>query len=156
NAIARAIFRSFLAANRACRRFGLNAGPVLFRRVHRVLGGRMRVMVTGGSKFDVSIGADLRDMGFDILQAYGLTETSGAATLMRPGDSHLETVGPPVPGVEIRIGTPEAGDDGQPDGEILIRGPVVMQGYYNRPDATAETLEDGWLRTGDLGRLDAE
>jgi long-chain acyl-CoA synthetase len=113
-------------------------------------------MVTGGSKFDPDIGKDLYRMGFDILQAYGLTETSGAATLMRPGDAHLETVGQPLPGVEIRIGPSEAGEDGPTDGEVLIRGPVVMQGYFNRPDATAAALRDGWLHTGDLGRLDPE
>jgi long-chain acyl-CoA synthetase len=104
----------------------------------------------------VQIGSDLYDMGFDILQAYGLTETSGAATLMRPGDRHLESVGHPLPGVEIRIGQAEAGDGGQEDGEILIRGGVVMRGYFNRPDATAAALQDGWLHTGDLGRLDAD
>jgi long-chain acyl-CoA synthetase len=154
--IARAIFRLLLALNRGLRRVGLNAGRLFFGRVHKVLGGRMRIMVTGGSKFDVRIGADLYDMGFDILQAYGLTETSGAATLMHPGDRHLETVGPPLPGVEIRIGAPEAGEEGEHDGEILVRGAVVMQGYFNQPEATRAALEDGWLHTGDLGRLDGE
>ncbi len=155
-AAARAVFRALLALNGACRQVHLNCGRLLFGRVHRVLGGRMRLMVTGGSKFDARVGADLWRMGFDILQAYGLTETSGAATLMRPGDRHLETVGQALPGVEIRIGPPEAGEDAQTDGEVLIRGPVVMQGYFNRPDATAAALVDGWLHTGDLGRLDGD
>ena len=90
-------------------------------------------------------------MGFNILQAYGLTETCGAATLMRPGDPHLETVGHPLPGVEIRIGAPEAGED-TTDGEVLIRGAIVMPGYHNRADATAAVDADGWLHSGDLGR----
>ena len=137
---------------------GVNLGPVLFRRVHEVLGGRMRVMVTGGSRFDPAIGADLFRLGFNILQAYGLTETSGAATLTRPGDPALETVGQPLPGNEVRIAPPEAGADADSgaDGEVLIRGPIVMQGYFNRPEATAAALRDGWLYTGDLGRLDVE
>ena len=104
----------------------------------------MRFLITGGSRFDPSIGRDLHDLGFTIMQAYGLTETSGAATVTRPGDP-IATVGRPLPGVEVRIER----------GEILIRGPVVMQGYWNRPDATAAVLRDGWLYTGDLGEIDA-
>ena len=147
-----------LAVNGATRRVGVNLGGVLFRRVHAVLGGRMRVMVTGGSRFDPVIGADLFRLGFNILQGYGLTETSGAATLTRPNDPALDTVGQALPGNEVRIAPPEAGADAESgaDGEVLIRGPIVMQGYFNRPDATAATLRDGWLYTGDLGRLDAE
>jgi long-chain acyl-CoA synthetase len=154
--ITRAAFRTMRRFSIWLRGFGINMGPLLFRRIHAILGGRMRVMVTGGSKFDPQIGADFHAMGFDLLQAYGLTETSGAATLMRPGDGHLETVGHPLPGVEVRIGPPEAGEAAATDGEVLIRGPVVMQGYFNRPDATAAALQDHWLHTGDLGRLDAD
>jgi long-chain acyl-CoA synthetase len=96
-------------------------------------------------------------MGFNILQAYGLTECSGAATVTRPGDAHIESVGQPLPGVEVRIaGEPgDAGVQGQKDGEVLIRGPIVMAGYHNRPDANADTLRNGWLCSGDLGYLDA-
>ena len=156
--LVRWLFTGMRALNGATRRVGLNLGPVLFRRVHAVLGGHIRVMVTGGSRFDPTIGADLFRLGFNILQGYGLTETSGAATLTRPNDPALETVGQPLPGNQVRIAAPEAGadaDDGA-DGEILIRGPIVMRGYFNRPDATAMALRDGWLHTGDLGRLDAE
>ena len=98
----RLIFRSLLAANGALRRVGLNAGRVLFSRVHGVLGGSMRILITGGSRFDPAIGADLFRLGFNILQAYGLTETSGAATIVRPGDSHLDSVGQALPNAEIR------------------------------------------------------
>ena len=124
----------------------------------------MRLLVTGGSKFDPAIGRDLYGLGFTILNAYGLTETSGGATIMRPGDRFTTSVGQPLPGVEIRILLPDADgrdagdddDDANDDGEVLIRGPIVMREYFNRPDATAEALQDGWLHTGDLGRLDAE
>ncbi|MGH9346825.1 MAG: AMP-dependent synthetase/ligase, partial [Vicinamibacterales bacterium] len=146
---ARAAFRGLLRLNRALRRAGVNAGPWLFRRVHRMLGRRMRILMTGGSKFDEAVGRDLHDLGFTILQAYGLTETSGAATVTRPGEP-IHTVGTPLPGVEIRT---LPAHDGR-DGEVLVRGPVVMKGYWNRPDATAAVLRDGWLHTGDLGRLD--
>jgi len=157
NVVVRLLFSGMLALNGATRKLGLNLGTVLFRRVHNVLGGRMRVMVTAGSRFDPAIGADLFRLGFNILQGYGLTETSGAATLTRPNDPALETVGQPLPGNDVRIAPPDAGADAESgaDGEVLIRGPIIMQGYFNRPDATAATLRDGWLYTGDLGRLDA-
>jgi long-chain acyl-CoA synthetase len=80
SAVTRAVFRTLRRLNTRLRELGINLGAVLFRRVHAVLGGRIRFMVTGGSKFDPQIGADFYAMGFDILQAYGLTETSGAAT----------------------------------------------------------------------------
>ena len=143
---------------------GLNAGRLAFARVHRVLGDRMRFLVTGGSRFDPAVGRDLYGMGFDILNAYGLTETSGGATIVRPGDRFTSSVGQPFPGIEIRIDTSVAPLDAadvtegtsneNTDGEVLIRGPIVMREYYARPDATSEALQDGWLRTGDLGRLD--
>ena len=150
----RAMFRAFLATNSMLRRLGVNAGPLLFARVHRVLGGRMRLLITGGSRFDPEIGADLYRMGFNIMQAYGLTETSGAATIMRPGDPHLETVGQVLPGSELRILPPETAETGLSDGEVAIRGPIVMAGYYNRPEATAAVMKDGWFLSGDLGRID--
>ena len=151
--LARGLFRALVAGNAAWRDLtGLNPGRRLFARVHRVLGPRMRVLVTGGSRFDPAIGRDLYGLGVTLLNAYGLTETSGGATIVRPGDRFTSSVGPPFPGVEVRIGPPEAAEDGA--GEVLIRGPIVMREYYRRPDATAEALRDGWLHTGDLGRLD--
>ncbi|MEZ5285924.1 MAG: AMP-binding protein [Vicinamibacterales bacterium] len=149
-ALARAAFRGLLRANTGLRRLGLNAGPLFFGPVHRIMGRQMRLFITGGSKFDPAVGRDLYALGFTILQAYGLTETSGAATINRPEEASLDTVGRPLPGVEIRIEPP--GDEG----EVAIRGPIVMQGYFNRPDATAAVMQDGWFLTGDLGRLDAE
>jgi long-chain acyl-CoA synthetase len=151
----RLAFRALLSANAWSRVAGLNLGPVLFGRVHQVLGGRMRFLVTGGSRFDPAVGRDLYHLGFDILQAYGLTETSGAATVMRPGDHRIESVGQPLPNTEIRILPRDSGDDETQDGEVAIKGPIVMAGYFNRPDATAAALRDGWLHTGDLGRIDA-
>jgi long-chain acyl-CoA synthetase len=152
----RLMFRGLLAANGALRRVGLNAGPLIFSRVHRVLGGSMRILITGGSRFDPAIGADLFRLGFNILQAYGLTETSGAATIVRPGDSHLDSVGQVLPNAAIKVLAPETADEEALDGEVLVRGPIVMAGYFNRPDATAAAIRDGWFYTGDLGRIDGE
>ena len=151
--IKRASFKLLLGASFRLRRIGINAGPLLFGRVHRLLGRQMRIFVTGGSKLDPAIGRDFYALGFTILQAYGLTETSGAATLSDPGDAYLDTVGRAFPRHALKI---LPSDDPELDGEIAIRGPIVMQGYFNRPDATAAVMRAGWLLTGDLGRIDDE
>lgn len=144
NLITRLLFKALLALNFRLRRIGVNLGGVFFGKVHDVMGRDMRLFVTGGSKFDPAVGKDLYSLGFTILQAYGLTETSAAATINTPDEAHIDTVGRALPGVDIKI----------VDGEIAIRGPIVMQGYHNRPDTTAEVLKDGWFYTGDLGRID--
>jgi long-chain acyl-CoA synthetase len=153
----RLLFRLLLALNGALRQStGLNLGPLLFREVHRALGSHMRILVAGGSRLDPGVGHALYQLGFNIMQAYGLTECSGAATITRPADRHVESVGPAMPGVELRIlhDADQAGRD-VADGEVLIRGPIVMKGYHNKPEANAAALQDGWLHTGDLGYLDA-
>jgi long-chain acyl-CoA synthetase len=158
NPARRTLFKVLLRTNGWLReRTGWNPGRRWFAKVHAVLGGHMRFLVTGGSRFDPTIGRDLYDMGFALLNAYGLTETSGGATIVRPGDRYTTSVGQPLKDVEIRIAPREAGADReQEDGEVLIRGPIVMREYYRRPDATGDALQDGWLHTGDLGRLDAD
>jgi long-chain acyl-CoA synthetase len=145
--VTRLLFRAMLSLNFRLRRAGVNLGRVLFGKVHDVMGRDIRLFVTGGSKFDPAIGRDFYSLGLTILQAYGLTETSAAATISRPGEAHIDTVGRALPGVDIRI------DD---SGEILIRGPIVMRGYHNRSDATTAVMKDGWFYSGDLGRMDAE
>jgi long-chain acyl-CoA synthetase len=152
------LFRTLLRANGFLRRFGgLNMGPTLFSAVHDVLGRKMRFLVTGGARFDPSIGRDFHRLGFNLIEAYGLTETSGAATLTRMGEGGQGSVGRALPGVEVRIIPDEAPPtDGARSGEIAIRGLIVMKGYFHRPDATTEVLKDGWLFTGDLGYLDPQ
>src|SRR5579871_2285042 len=158
------VFRALLAINFRLREsVGWNPGRRWFHRVHDRLGSSMRILITGGSKFDPAIGRDLHALGFTLLNAYGLTETSGGATIVRPDDKYSTSVGHPLPGVEIRISTSEVTSGvtsevtsgvGR-DGEVLIRAPIVMREYFARPDATAEAIDaDGWLHTGDLGRLD--
>jgi long-chain acyl-CoA synthetase len=153
----RMLFGALLGTNGWLRdAFRVNFGPVVFRRVHDVLGSKMRLLVTGGSRFDPAVNRALYCLGFQMLQAYGLTECTGAATLTPPDGRFTDSVGRPFPGAEIQIAPPEAfAEEGARDGEILVRGPIVMQGYFNRPEVNARALEGGWLHTGDLGYLDS-
>jgi long-chain acyl-CoA synthetase len=156
-ALARLAFKRLIRLNVCCRKLGLNPGRLFFRRIHDLFGRRMRYLVTGGSRFDPQIGRDFYALGIDILQAYGLTETCGGAFVNSPGENVIGSVGRPLKGIEGKIANHDAqpSDDGSSvSGEILIRGPIVMKGYWNRPDATAEVLKDGWLYTGDLGYFD--
>jgi long-chain acyl-CoA synthetase len=154
--LAQAAFRALMGVSRLGRRLGFNLGKVFFKKAHQALGTHMRFLITGGSRFDASIGRDLDAMGFDILQAYGLTETSGGAFATPIGRNVIGSVGKPLYGVEARLADAELREDaeGPASGEILIRGRIVMKGYYRRPEATAEVLRDGWLHTGDLGYFD--
>jgi len=154
--VAVSVVRTLMALNRGLRRLGINAGRVFFGKIHASFGQRMRYLVTGGSRFDPAIQRDFYSFGIDVLNAYGLTETSGGAFLNRPGDIVFGSVGPPFPGVEARIENAHEVVEGQPAaGEIAIRGALVMKGYWNRPQATADVLRDGWLYTGDLGYFDS-
>lgn len=154
--ITRKLFAVLVALNRTLRKVGLNAGPFLFRKVHRTLGPKMRYMVTGGSRFDPEIARAFRDLGIDVLQAYGLTETTAAVFVNSPHDNVIGSVGKAMKGVEARIVDAQPPEDGGPAvGEVALRGPVVMKGYWNRPDATAAVLRDGWFYTGDLGYFDS-
>jgi len=148
-------FGLLMKISRAGRRLGLNLGKLFFRRIHSLLGPKMRYLITGGSAFDIQIGADLRTLGFNVLQAYGLTETTGAATITPIHDNVLGSIGQPLKGVQVKILNPQPAENlTYPIGEIAISGDIVMKGYYNRTDATAEAIRDGWLYTGDLGYMD--
>jgi long-chain acyl-CoA synthetase len=155
-AVTQRVFAGMVAVNRALRKVGINAGRIFFRKIHDTLGPKMRYLVTGGSRFDPSIASAFHDLGIDVLQAYGLTETTAAVYANSPHDNEIGSVGKAMKGVEGKIIDPQPQEEGPPVGEVAVRGPVVMKGYWNRPDATAAVLRDGWFLTGDLGYFDSD
>jgi len=157
-ALTQRLFRLMLGTSRATRKFGVNTGKIFFKKVHALLGKKMRYLVTGGSRFDAAIGRDFEALGFELLQAYGLTETTGGAFCTPPGDNQMGSIGRPLPGVEAKLVNQKIAEDGSGRnfGEIAIRGPIVMKGYYKRPDATEAVLKDGWFYSGDLASVDAQ
>ncbi len=128
-------------------RAGVNAGRRIFSSVHKRFGGRFRFFASGGARLDPGVMRDLEAVGFTVLEGYGLTETSPVVTFNPPERRKPGSAGRPLKNVEIRIGS---------DGEVLIRGPMVMKGYFKNPEETARVLRDGWLHTGDLGYVDGE
>ncbi|QQS33693.1 MAG: AMP-binding protein [Acidobacteriota bacterium] len=147
----RALVSGMLRTNGAMRdMFGINLGKKLFREVHEGFGGELHRAISAGSRFDADVALDFHRLGFTILQGYGLTETSGAATATYENDNRVGSVGKPMHGAEIKI----EGADAEGVGEVLIRGPMVFSGYYQNPEATADSFTaDGWFRSGDLGKL---
>ncbi|MCW3841058.1 AMP-dependent synthetase/ligase [Micromonospora yasonensis] len=119
---------------------------LVYRKLRAALGGRCRVAIVGGAPLGERLGHFFRGAGLTALEGYGLTETSPALAANRPSAMRIGTVGRPLPGVELAIAD---------DGEVLARGEMVFQGYWNNPSATRDTFTaDGWFRTGDLGSLD--
>jgi long-chain acyl-CoA synthetase len=156
-ALAQKVFQGLVGFSRMLRKLGINAGAILFSKVHETLGKKMRYLVTGGSRFDPQIAKDFHDLGIDVLQAYGLTETTAAVFANSTDNNVIGSVGKAMKGVAAKIVDPHPQEEGGPaTGEIALRGAVVMKGYWNRPDATAAVLRDGWFYTGDLGYFDAD
>jgi len=146
----RAVFRTLLSLSRFFRTtLGWNTGRILFRPVHARFGTRLRGFGVGAASFSPRIAQDLHDLGFPFFQGYGMTETSGLAAISPMSFEGGLTSGPPLKNIEIRIDS--SGAPGE--GEVLLRGDNIMKGYWKDAEATSATLVDGWLRTGDIGRV---
>ncbi|CAL9343673.1 AMP-dependent synthetase/ligase [Streptomyces sp. enrichment culture] len=120
---------------------------LVYRRVRKELGGRLRYAISGGSPLEKDLNLFFYAAGVMIYEGYGLTETTAAATVVPPLGPRPGTVGRPVPGTAVRVAD---------DGEVLVRGGIVFTSYWNNPEATEEALRDGWFATGDLGSLDQD
>ncbi len=151
--LAERAFDGLLLANKTLRdRFGVNLGKVVFAPVHQGFGGKVRFLVSGGASLPPELHNAFHSLGMDLMEGYGLTEASPVLTVTRPGKRPKPgSVGTPLPGVELKVVDPdEAGV-----GEIVARGGNVMKGYLDDEAATAQAIDDeGWLHTGDLGRID--
>ncbi|WP_338032063.1 AMP-dependent synthetase/ligase [Elioraea rosea] len=117
------------------------------RKVRARFGGRLKGIMSGGARLDPDVGGFFLALGIPIMQGYGQTEAGPVIAANPPGRIRIDTVGLPLPNVEVRIAN---------DGEILVRGDLVMQGYWNNPEATEAAIRDGWLHTGDVGSLDED
>jgi long-chain acyl-CoA synthetase len=149
----RKIFNALVAVNKALTksqpRLGLSRG--LLKQVHAGFGGELRAIIVGGAFTEPQTLQFFYDLGIPVANGYGLTEAGTAITVNDLHPFRADTVGKPLPGMEVRIVAPDK--DGI--GEVLVRSKTVMSGYLNEPELTAETIVDGWLKTGDLGRFDS-
>jgi len=123
------------------------ANHLVFSKVRAGMGGRAYEFISGGAPLGRELAEWYADIGIRIHEGYGLTETSPVIAVNNPKDHKLGTVGKPLSNVEVRIAD---------DGEVLVRGPSIFQGYWNRPDETRDAFSDGWFKTGDIGHLDSD
>ncbi len=132
------------------------ADKLVFSKIRSIFGGKLEGALTASALMNKEVSAFFGDVGIPIYDCYGLTETSPAITMNAPGANRPGSVGRAIENVQIKI-DPFVVNDGRDDGEILIKGPNVMQGYFKKPDATRKIMtEDGWIRTGDRGKLDKD
>jgi long-chain acyl-CoA synthetase len=137
----------FAKLRRVAKKLPMWMRRILFISVHKNFGGRFQYIVSGGAALDPALGEAWRELGVEVLQGYGLSETAPALTFNRLDRNRFGSVGVPVPFVEVKIAE---------DGEVLAKGPNVFKGYWENPEATAAALDGEWFHTGDLGKFDED
>ncbi|MBI5555594.1 MAG: AMP-binding protein [Elusimicrobia bacterium] len=148
------LFDFLFALSKILLKLNFRTGKLFFRKIHRQFGGRLRCFVSGGAPLDPQVELDFNALGFNILQGYGLTETSPVITVNNFRERKYGSVGKPLPGIEVKILT--SSETSRAEGEIITKGPHVMKGYYRNEAKTLEVLRDGWFYTGDIGYFDRD
>lgn len=145
---------ALLWASKMLLKINVRAGKYLFGPVHKQFGGQFKAFICGGAPMEPLVVDDFSAMGFDVLQGYGLTESSPVVTFNTFKKKKFNSVGVPLKGMEIKI--LKNSETGGQEGEIVVRGPNIMKGYYKSPEKTAEVIKNGWLYTGDIGWIDKD
>ena len=143
------IMKTMIVVSNALRKIGIDVRKKLFKAVHNAFGGNLREIVCGGAPIRPEVGKFFEDIGIDLLNGYGITECSPLVSVNRPYFNDCRTVGVVLPCCEVKIVNPD--EDG--NGEVHVKGKIVMLGYYNDEERTNEVLKDGWFNTGDYGNI---
>jgi long-chain acyl-CoA synthetase len=145
------IFYRMLGVSKFLLNFNVRIGKLLFKPLHQQFGGHLKCFVSGGAPLDPLVEEDFHALGFNVLQGYGLTETSPVLTVNTFSEKKYTSVGIPLKGVEVKIVKNQPSDR---EGEVIASGPNIMKGYYKNKEKTDEVIKDGWFYTGDIGYID--
>ena len=141
-----------IAASNAMRKVGIDMRKTLFKSVLNAFGGNLEMLISGGAPLDEKLVKGFDDLGITVINGYGITECSPIVAITRECWIKHGSVGLPIPTVHVKVDNP----DENGEGEICIKGDIVMMGYYNEPEKTAEVMENGWFNTGDIGSVDSD
>lgn len=141
-----------IAVSNALRKVGIDMRKTIFKQVLSAFGGNLEMLICGGAPLDEKLVNGFDDFGITVINGYGITECSPIVAITRECWIKLGSVGLPIPTVHVKIENP----DENGEGEILVKGDIVMMGYYKNPEMTAETMENGWFKTGDIGSVDED
>ncbi len=146
------ILKFLIKVSNGLRRVGIDLRRVFFKSVIDAFGGELEMLIVGGAPLDLKVAKGFEDLGITVIGGYGITECSPIISTDRNKDYKFGSAGLPIPGVSVKVDSP----DENGEGELLVKGDIVMLGYYNNPEATAEVFDGEWFRTGDYGRVDDE